>query len=146
MIRSACVAVACMICTLPAYAQPNDPKGYLSFNAGPSFPVSGYGKKEVTDNNSGLARLGGSAVFSYSRLTGKKFGLSVSLSGQLNPLDTKAIEKGFSELKFNNMFYAWSGSIDQPLPPPPATGNKYPNWSFENKSWVMASFSRRRLC
>ena len=83
------------------YSQNNLDKGYLSLTIGPSFPVGGYAKKDFKDMASGFAKAGGTINISYYRLMGKKTGITATLLGQINPLNTSTIAQIFDQLPFN---------------------------------------------
>ncbi len=109
-------------------------RGSISLSVGPALPVGDFAKKEL-DPTSGFAKAGQSASLSYAHLLEKRFGFTVSLHAVRNPIDTKAMEKSFSELKVFQGLYSSSTPI-QPTQIPYAT---YPNWKIDKSSWLSAA-------
>ena len=116
------------------YSQNNADKEYLSFTIGPSFPVGGYAKKDFQNLSSGFAKTGGVINISYYRLMGKKTGITATLLGQINPLNTSAVAQTFNQVPFNSF-----GFGSQPGQLPPANETIYPNWHVDNRSWKIAA-------
>jgi opacity protein-like surface antigen len=124
-----------LACMAHAYSQNSQDKGYFSISAGPSFPIGNYGSKSINSSSAGFARVGESINISYSRLLGKRIGLSATVYGQRNPINTGALEAGFSQKKIYNGI--WTGPTTEPPAEFPYT--VYPNWKFEKKSWLSSS-------
>ena len=133
--RISCLAIALLVFIF-SYSQTSPNKGYASFSIGPSFPVSDFGNDDILNNSSGLAKGGQLVNFSYSRLLGKRLGITASLHGQRNPLNTGSMEKQFSQTGISQGLWFISDP-NQPLPPISYT--IYPNWEFEKGSWLMGS-------
>jgi hypothetical protein len=127
-------AIISLLTVSSSYSQTAGNRGYLGISVGPSFPVGNYGRKNLDNSASGFAKTGETVAISYAKLTGKHFGFAGILVGQLNPLDTKAMENSFSQMRIP--LGIWSSSTTNPPPGPYTT---YPNWKIEKKSWLAAS-------
>lgn len=113
--------------------------GQLSFSVGPSFPVGQFASKDILSDKAGIASTGGAVSFSYTRLFKGRIGMSVSLTGQINPLDKHSMERSFDQLKMSSPMVVWGTGTGEPTMPPP-NGTTYPNWKFKNSSWKMVAF------
>jgi hypothetical protein len=119
----------------PGYSQ-SKKTSYLSFSIAPSFAIGKYAQKDATKSSSGFASAGESANISYDHLTNSRFGWSVALHGQRNPLNIKALANAMSQFGFYEGFYV--SSSPNPVPPQ-SQATKYGNWKFDNNSWWLGS-------
>lgn len=110
--------------------------GDLDITIGPSFPIGKYAQKDATKNSSGFAKTGQSANISYVHPLNNKFGWSITLHGQKNLLNTKALTNDMSKLNYYEGVFA-SSSINPN--PPLGQPNKYGNWKFDKDAWVAGS-------
>jgi hypothetical protein len=114
----------------------NKNNGTIVFSIGPSFPVGKYASKDIMSNSAGLAKTGETASLSFYSKRKKQFGFTVAMQAQRNPLNTKALENGFSQAKFSQfVVFASNGT----MPPPPSSYTTYPNWKFDKHAWLAAS-------
>jgi hypothetical protein len=109
--------------------------GSLGLSIGPSFPVGSFGDDEVNNSSSGLAKTGLLLEIGYTHPVSKYFSLAMMLHGQLNGLNTEALENTFSKTRINNTPFLFDGTT----PPPPPTGTIYPNWKFSKSYWRTGS-------
>ena len=131
------LVVACLVF---ASAKTQTKKQNLSVDLGASFPFGNYADKQIKNNASGFAAIGGVSTIAYRYQIKQKFGFAVSLLGQFNPMSRKKMETEFSSKPISSQILFFTSDPGQ-LPPPPATGNGivYPNWKFETKSWFTGS-------
>ncbi len=111
-------------------------KSEIAFSAGPAFAIGKFADTDLMTSSSGFAKTGQAISVSYVHPLSEKWKFLVSLSGQRNPLNTKAFETIFSTATVNPGFSFGSGPNN---PPPQTTYVVYPNWKFENKSWMLGS-------
>jgi len=109
--------------------------GSISLLVGPAFPTGKFSSTDLYDKSSGFAKIGESALISYSNLLSKEWGISVDILGQRNPLNTSAFENTFSQLK---LYQGFSLGPDRNNPPPVAY-SVYSNWKFEKKAWLFGA-------
>lgn len=135
--------VFCFICLIvfqQVSAQNLKNRQSLSIDPGVSFPFGDYGDKQVKNNASGFADIGGVTTISYSYQLKQKFGLTVSLLAQFNPMSRKKMESEFSSTQITSpIAFSSTGPGQTPLPPAQGSGIIYPNWKFETKSWFIGS-------
>src|SRR5260221_7001671 len=125
---------ALILIAFNCFAQ-NKNNGTFVFSVGPSFPVGNYSIKDITNNSAGLAKPGETASLSFYSQRKKQFGFIVAIQAQRNPLNTKALENGFSKAQFSrSVFFSSNGTT---APPPSYT--TYPNWKFDKHAWLAAS-------
>jgi hypothetical protein len=125
------VAIALLV-SFSSFSQKNNK--YFSVVTGASLPIGDFGNDDITDEKAGVAKLGQAGSISYVQLTGKEFGFAITIQGQRNPLDTKAAERKFSELNFNQGLFFVGTAPNQPPPSSPPV--RYPNWKFQKRSWL----------
>lgn len=100
------------------------------------MPVGSFAANNLSNQSAGFAKAGEHISLAWSKLTSKNFGFTISLAGQSNPINLKSM---LGQLKVGNQFGGF-GSTIPPVVTPPASGTSYNNWSFENKSWLTATF------
>lgn len=124
---------------LLSIAEAQQKKQSLSFDLGASFPFGDYGKKEINRKGSGFAATGAVSSITYQKNFQEKFGFSLSLLGQFNPMSRKRIEQAFSTTPIAP-FTVYASSDPRNIPVlPPGNGIIYPNWKFETKSlWIVS--------
>ncbi len=118
-----------------AWCQKSNKPNYISFSAGIGFPVASYAATDLRSSSSGFAKPGEYISFAWSKLASEKIGYTVSLSGQRNPVNAKAMGEGFSKVLIN------TGTLGTSIPGVPVTGagSYYPNFNFKKSSWLLAS-------
>ncbi|MBB2144997.1 outer membrane beta-barrel protein [Pedobacter sp. LMG 31464] len=72
-------------------AQTITKKSAIGISIGPSFPLGDFGDKDISNENSGLAKIGGFLGIDYSYTFSKYFGGIVSLQGRLHSVDENAL-------------------------------------------------------
>lgn len=117
-----------------AYCQKKNKSNYISFSAGMNFPVAGYGATDLQNSASGFAKPAEYISFAWSKLVSDKIGYTIMLSGQRNPIDTKAMADEFSHTPVSGGIFTTTtpGNV-------PNNGTTYPNWNFKKTSWLLAS-------
>jgi hypothetical protein len=118
-----------------ALCQKSDKPNYISFSAGMNFPVASYAATDLRSSSSGFAKPGEYVSFSWAKLASEKIGYTVSLSGQRNPVDTKAMAEEFSKVLINTGIFG----TGTPGVPVTEAGSYYPDWNFKKNSWLLAS-------
>jgi hypothetical protein len=117
------------------YSQSKKADG-LNITIGPSLPIGKYAEKDAIKTSYGFAKAGEAVNISYVHLSNNKFGWSIALHGQKNPLNTKAYANAMSQLNYYEGVFASSS----PNPnPPQGQPNKYGNWKFDKNSWSSGS-------
>src|SRR5260221_6904555 len=125
---------ALILLAFNCFAQ-NKNNGTIVFSVGPSFPVGNYGSKDIMNNSAGLAKPGEKASLSFYSKRKKQFGFTVAIQAQRNPLNTKALENGFSKAQFSRSVFFSSNGTTEPTP----SFTTYPNWKFDKHAWLAAS-------
>ncbi len=127
------IAIAyCISCT--AYSQEIQ-SNYLSFSAGLAMPLGGFAANNLSNQSAGFAKAGEHVSFGWTKMTSKNIGFTISLAGQLNPINLKSM---LGQLKIGNQ----SGGFGSSLPPvitEPTSGTSYSNWNFNGKSWLTST-------
>ncbi|HLK30524.1 MAG TPA: hypothetical protein VKT28_18225 [Puia sp.] len=126
---------------LNCYSQDVKDKGYVSLSIGPSIPLGNFASTSLSDDKAGFAAFGGNLNLSYAKLLGKNFGIATELTGQINPLNIKAMEKSFAQHQFDA--FLTLGTITgggQAQPPSNPQYVSYQDWHFNKKSWFSGSF------
>lgn len=108
----------------------------LKLSVGAAAPLGKFGQDEINNSRSGFAKTGVLIDLSYARSLSKRIWVEVMLHGQQNPLNTSALEDGFSNTPFYQGVYV--SPVVGP-PPPPSSGTTYKNWKFEDDNWLTAS-------
>ena len=111
-------------------------KSEISFSFGPAFPIGKFANTDVLNNTSGFAKLGETISVSYLHPFSKNWKFVVNLSGQRNPINTKAFETIFSTAK---IYQGFTFGSDPNNPPLQTNYTVYPNWHFDKKSWLLGS-------
>jgi hypothetical protein len=115
-----------------SYAQPV--RSEFNVSAGLAFPVGKFGSNDINSDQSGIAKAGPMVELSYNYGLKKSYGIVVSLTGLINPLNHQSLERSFDQTPLSaGSFIVWSGSGAPPQP----SGNPpiYPNWQFKKSSW-----------
>lgn len=108
---------------------------YVSFSAGLAMPVGSFASNNLSNQSAGFAKAGEHISLAWSKLTSTNFGFTVSLAGQLNPINLKSM---LGQLKIGNQSGGFGGTIP-PVITQPTGGTIYNNWNFKSKSWLTAS-------
>ncbi len=66
-------------------------KSSIDIMVGPSFPVGEFGNKDLSNSNSGLAKMGGFVDINYNYQFAKHFGAIASVQGRIFGVDEKAL-------------------------------------------------------
>lgn len=119
-----------------AFSQKDNKRGYISFSGGINFPVGGYAATDLRNMSSGFAKPAEYFSINWAKLISEKIGYTISLCGQRNPVNAKAMGEDFSEVMINTGVFGAS----TPGIPVPESGSYYPNWNFTKSSWLLASF------
>jgi hypothetical protein len=98
----------------------------LSLYFGPSFPIGHFADKNPSNNLSGYARPGESAVISFDQPFYKHLGLVAEIYGERNGLNTTVLANQFAGTWFFN-------GLGSGYP------RQYPNWTIDKKSWYLES-------
>ncbi|KQC00661.1 outer membrane beta-barrel protein [Pedobacter sp. Hv1] len=72
-------------------AQTVSQKSSIGITVGPSFPVGDFASKDLSNSQSGLAKVGGFLGIDYSYRFSKYFGAIVSAQGRIHGVDEKAL-------------------------------------------------------
>jgi hypothetical protein len=114
-------------------AQGNRP--FLKVGVGAAVPLGKFGQTEINNSKAGFAKTGSLLNLSYSHPLGRRMWLEAMVQFQQNPLNTEALESGFSNTKFYQGVY-----VSNTLQPPSSFPSSiYENWSFKEDNWVTAS-------
>ncbi|MEO6721221.1 MAG: hypothetical protein ABIN67_12700 [Ferruginibacter sp.] len=112
-------------------------KGNISLMVGPAFPTGQFAGTNLFDESSGFAKTGTAISLSYTtKPLLNNWAFLINLAAQKNPINTNAFESTLSKAKIYQGFYFGTGTNN---PPPQENYSVYPNWKFENKSWLYAS-------
>ena len=115
-----------------SFSQTNN-RSSIALLIGPAFPTSHFRNKNLYDESSGFAKTGETISLEYIKAFSKHLAILINLTGQRNPINTQAFESNFSKAKIYQGFYFGS----DPNNPPLQNNYKiYPNWKFDNKSWI----------
>lgn len=117
------------------YSQKDSTSNYISLSLGGNYPVGSYAATDLQKSSSGFAKAEQYFLLNWSKLESEKIGYTISLCGQRNPVDDKAMAEEFSHVMIN------TGAFGASTPGVPVTeaGSYYPNWSFKQSSWLLAS-------
>jgi hypothetical protein len=111
-------------------------KANVSIMVGPAFPTGHFANTNLYDRSSGFAKVGEAISLSYTKPISGDWAFLINVTGQRNPINTNAFESNFSKAKFYQGVYF---SSDLNNPPPQTNYTIYPNWKFENRSWLCAA-------
>ena len=144
MIKLSLLTFTILIQTTLTFSQIHE--GHLSLMVGPALPIGHFANTNLSDESSGFAKIGETISLSYTKPISKDWAFLINLAGQRNPINTKAFENNFSNAKIYQSVYFGSEPNNQP---PQANYTVYPNWKFENKSWLYAALqvgTKRQFC
>lgn len=97
----AATIIFCIVTTTKAQDKPNSEKsednfkGLVSFSAGASVPLSEFGNKDLSNENSGLAKTGLSYQLNLSYVLGSDIGIGAKAFYFYNPQDANVWLTGF---------------------------------------------------
>ncbi|SER78508.1 outer membrane beta-barrel protein [Pedobacter rhizosphaerae] len=77
-------------------AQTPGKRSYISIAVGPSLPIGDFGSKDLSDEDSGLAKMGGFVNISYGYKFTESISMLVLLRGGIYGVDTDAFLKGYA--------------------------------------------------
>ena len=128
-----------------ASAQEFKKQSSITLAAGPSFPVGAFADKDLYNDKSGLASVGGFANLSYSYQFSKFFGATAAVGGRIHGVDKNAL--GSYSLPTGSgatmgieastwQFFSVMGGIFQTIP---ITSNE--KLTFEVKEMIGVQFS-----
>ena len=98
-------------------------KNSCSFSFGSPIPVGAFGKSSFSSVNDGFAKIGIKGAFSYERKIKHSFAISSLVYAQLNPINTGALQNGFSDRRYSITLN-------------PLESISITNWNFEKKNWL----------
>lgn len=133
MIRKALLVVAILAIGSLAYAQNN--RSSLTIGVGAAVPVGKFGHTEINNSASGFAKTGTLLSVGYTRSGSKTLWLEASLQFQQNPLNTKAMDEGFSRTRFYHGVFVGT----TPQQPGSFPDTLFENWKFKNDNWITAT-------
>lgn len=77
-----------------AFAQ--NQKSFIGISLGPSFPVGDFANTDLSDENSGLAKVGGTLSLNYGYHLSQQFGLMAVIRGSVHGVDVDALKRQYA--------------------------------------------------
>jgi hypothetical protein len=112
-----------LLAAFTAFSQPG--RNSFAISPGLSVPAGQFAGTTVASNKAGFAKPGLQFNISFEHKLNSSLALSTMLYVQTNPLNTAALEKGYSSTTY---FISFN----------PAKPIIFPNWKFAKKNWLSA--------
>lgn len=102
----------------------------LKLGIGAAVPIGKFGQSEINNSKAGFAKTGPLLNLSYNHFLGNRVWAEVMFQFQQNPLNTAALEEGFSNTKFYQGLY-----VSSTLAPYNFPYTTHKNWQFTDAEW-----------
>ena len=111
-------------------ANAQNSRAALKLGVGAAVPLGKFGQTEINNSKAGFAKTGPLLNLSFSHLLSRHTWAEVTVQFQQNPLNTSAMEDGFSNTKFYQGLY-----VSSTLAPYNFPYTTHKNWHFEMAEW-----------
>lgn len=125
---------ATLILLTASFVNAQNSRSALKLGVGAAVPLGKFGQREINNSKAGFAKTGPLLNLSFTHLLGQRTWAEVTVQFQQNPLNTSAMEDGFSNTKFYQGLY-----VSSTLAPPNFPYTTHKNWHFESAEWNTVS-------